>query len=246
MLTDFQNQLLDAIYGNNRIPLWIFSAQKELRYSFAPDLAISILSPYIRNLAISFGNRDLQICCHEKEYYFMFSFLSEMEKGYVLGGPMLLSGLYRLDDLKDLSFASLSDISDLRKLVENLPIVSLPAFSSHLDVTMTALTGRRITYETVNSFPFTSLSGHPGKKEFHEYFDELTDYADHTPYSHEQAVLSCVRDGDMKRLESTYRTLPKTRYGTMSKTPMKQLLYGCIANVTLVTRYAIEGGLDEE
>lgn len=81
-----------------------------------------------------------------------------------------------------------------------------------------------------------------------ELFDNQEEYRVHTPYSHEVAMLSCVRDGDLARLELTYRTLPQTKYGQMSTSlnPLKQLFYGSIANVTLVTRYAIEGGLEEE
>ncbi|MHA7965074.1 helix-turn-helix domain-containing protein [Paenibacillus sp. CAU 1782] len=68
----------------------------------------------------------------------------------------------------------------------------------------------------------------------------------HTPYSHEVAVLNCVREGNVPQLESTYKAFPPTQYGSMSNHPLRQFLYGCIANTTLVTRYAIEGGLDEE
>ncbi len=49
-------------------------------------------------------------------------------------------------------------------------------------------------------------------------------------------------------METIYRTLPEIRYGSMSNNsnPVRQLFYGSIANTTLATRFAIEGGLDEE
>lgn len=70
----------------------------------------------------------------------------------------------------------------------------------------------------------------------------------HTPYAQEKAVLECVTRGDVDALESTYRSLPETVYGKMtsSGSALKLLFYACISNTTLVTRYAIEGGLDEE
>lgn len=68
----------------------------------------------------------------------------------------------------------------------------------------------------------------------------------HTSYREELAILFCVRDGDVKRLAETYERLPKIIYGQMSARSDRQLFYGSIANTTLVTRYAIEGGLDEE
>lgn len=68
----------------------------------------------------------------------------------------------------------------------------------------------------------------------------------HTSYQDEIAILSCVRDGDIQRLIDTYYHLPRIVYGRMSADDDKQLFYGSIANTTLVTRYAIEGGMDEE
>ena len=79
----------------------------------------------------------------------------------------------------------------------------------------------------------------------HELFQNSERSLIHTSYREEQALLTCVRDGDIDRLVATYDALPKTVYGQMS-TGSRNLFYGSIANVTLVTRYAIEGGMDEE
>ncbi len=70
----------------------------------------------------------------------------------------------------------------------------------------------------------------------------------HTSYAQEKAILECVQKGDVLALEATYRSLPQTVYGNMTsyRSQLKQLFYAGIANTTLVTRYAIEGGLDEE
>lgn len=79
-----------------------------------------------------------------------------------------------------------------------------------------------------------------------ELFQNQENATPHTPYREELALLRCVRDGDVVRLAATYRALPETRYGKMSAERVRRLFYGCIANTTLVTRYAIEGGMDEE
>ena len=70
----------------------------------------------------------------------------------------------------------------------------------------------------------------------------------HTSYAEEKAILTCVSKGDVNALESAYYSLPETVYGKMtdSKSELKLLFYASISNTTLVTRYAIEGGLDEE
>ncbi len=81
-----------------------------------------------------------------------------------------------------------------------------------------------------------------------EHFENLEDAMIHTPYRQEKAILECVKAGNVSLLEETYAKLPAIKYGTMSTSsnPLKQLFYGSIANTTLVTRYAIEGGLEEE
>lgn len=80
----------------------------------------------------------------------------------------------------------------------------------------------------------------------HELFRNNENSMLHTSYRDELAILSCVRDGDTDRLTETYERLPKTVYGRMSADDDRQMLYASIANTTLVTRYAIEGGVDEE
>lgn len=81
-----------------------------------------------------------------------------------------------------------------------------------------------------------------------ELFENIEDETIHTPYREEKAILSCVKYGDLNRLKQTYEALPSIRYGKMSASvnPIRKYFYGAIANTTLVTRAAIEGGLDEE
>lgn len=76
--------------------------------------------------------------------------------------------------------------------------------------------------------------------------DHETEANLHTSYGEERAVLECIRNGDIEELKKTYFLQPPIRYGNMSSDPLKKLFYGSIANTTLVTRFAIEGGLGEE
>lgn len=70
----------------------------------------------------------------------------------------------------------------------------------------------------------------------------------HTPYAQEKILLECVSRGDVEGLEQTYRSMPEPVYGKMTSSGslLKLFFYIGISNTTLVTRYAIEGGLDEE
>ena len=90
----------------------------------------------------------------------------------------------------------------------------------------------------------TDIKHHLTEEEFENIETEMV----HTSYHQEKAILECVKAGDLELLEQTHQVLPSTRYGRMSSSanPVRQLFYGSIANTTLVTRYAIEGGMDEE
>ena len=82
----------------------------------------------------------------------------------------------------------------------------------------------------------------------HEILENAENERIHTSYAQEKAILECVSNGDIHALENTYYSLPTTVYGKMtsSNSKLKLLFYASIANTTLVTRYAIEGGLNEE
>ena len=250
MITQFQISMLEAIHMQNHIPLWIFDQDNHYIASFFPDLSDSMnrmISSHILKLISLVSNHEFSIFCAEKEYYCVFHYSEGKEMYNVVMGPMLLTGLYRTSQMRELSFSYGIETSDLKHLVENLPIISLTEFASSLDLCRCFLTEKRISYESLSQSPYFNLDGQRMQHGFHSYFlHPQFEVSNHTPYSHELAILHCVRDGDYRRLESTYRTLPKIRYGSMSQDALKQLLYGCIANTTLVTRYAIEGGMNEE
>lgn len=144
--------------------------------------------------------------------------------------------------MKSLSFASSMDSNELEALVEMLPVVSLNSFSSSLRIIMLLLKKYAPTLDEIGSYKLSSLQGTLNRTFIHELFENIEDIRMHTPYSHELAVLNCVKEGNAAKLESTYRTLPEIKYGNMSNSsnPLKQLFYGSIANTTLITRFAKE------
>lgn len=249
MLTSFEKLMIQALYEYNRIPLWVLDKNLELYESFSsyiPNALREILSDYIDRLIIKIANTNFDILCYENELYYIFDFEHDNKTFYLLGGPMLLSGFYNAIEMHSLSFAHNMNSIELKSLVENLPIISLNSFTTSLRLMMLLLRKDALSLDEISNYKFSSLQGSLNCTFIHELFENIEDYRIHTPYSHEIAVLNCVKEGNSAKLESIYRALPPTKYGNMSNNPLKQLFYGCIANTTLVTRYAIEGGLEEE
>ncbi len=69
----------------------------------------------------------------------------------------------------------------------------------------------------------------------------------HTPYETEQLFYSCIRAGDVERVATLMQTLLQQTVvaGRLSNDPLRQMQYWAVCCITLATRCAIQGGLDE-
>ncbi len=68
----------------------------------------------------------------------------------------------------------------------------------------------------------------------------------HTPYSAEIRLFSCVQQGDIDSLIAQLKNLDSIIVmGRMSDDELMQYKYMAVSTVTLATRYAIQGGLNE-
>lgn len=241
--------IMEELYEYNRIPLWIFDKNLELSACFfsggSRDFN-AVFPSHMKGILTRTADVAFDVLCYENELYYLFSFERNAETFYLLGGPMLLSGFYHTAQMRTLSFAKNLPADALKTLVENLPVISFTSFSSCLRIMMLLLKNSAPEIDEINNYKFSALGDTLDRMFVYELFENNEDARIHTSYREELAVLQYVKDGDTARLESTYKTLPQIKYGNMSNDPLKQFFYGCIANTTLVTRYAIEGGLEEE
>lgn len=68
----------------------------------------------------------------------------------------------------------------------------------------------------------------------------------HTPYSAEIRLFSCIQQGDIESLAENLKNLDSAIViGKMSDDELTQYKYMAVSTVTLATRYAIQGGLNE-
>lgn len=68
----------------------------------------------------------------------------------------------------------------------------------------------------------------------------------HSPYERELAFYSAVRSGDIDRVNHIMTPLTSEGLGMLSKNPLKNLQYHLVITIALITRFCIEGGLDQE
>lgn len=256
-LSAYDKQMLKELHAYNRIPLWLFNSQWELLNGYfdgAPPEATASLSIHAANLVSGIAVDGLEIISRGREQYYAFSFQRGKLTFNVVGGPLLLAEAECPENTR-LSFSPSLDLELLACLETILPIGSHASLLPSARITVLLLKdgkgGLNEADERKESAELSSRGLYAQQDKMartftHELFDKRESAMHHTPYSREVAVLNCVREGDVALLESTYRAFPPTQYGTMSHHPQRQLLCGCIADTTLVTRYAIQGGLDEE
>ena len=69
----------------------------------------------------------------------------------------------------------------------------------------------------------------------------------HTPYKDEIRLFSCIKQGNLKKLifEMTQLGIQNITVGQMSDDELKQQKYMAVSFITLATRYAIQGGMNE-
>lgn len=251
MFTAYEAAMIQAIFDYSRIPLWNFDSTINLIETFTCDMKEEVkqeLIIHVTRIMRECKNPEFDILCYENEIYFIFSYKHQANLNYLVAGPMLLTGIYHITEIKSLSFASSLSSKDLFALVENLPVVTLNSFSSCLNILMLLLNRPALSLHEISNLKFSYLQGSFYSTLLADLFDRPKEDREHTPYNQELALLHCVKEGDISKLESLYHVLPRIKYGRMSNytNPIRQLFYGSIANTTLVTRYAIEGGLDEE
>ena len=69
----------------------------------------------------------------------------------------------------------------------------------------------------------------------------------HTPYAAEIRLFSCVQQGNIDRLIEELKNLDSVLVtGKLSEDNIKNSKYLAVSTITLATRYAIQGGLDEK
>lgn len=69
----------------------------------------------------------------------------------------------------------------------------------------------------------------------------------HTPYCAEIRLFSCVQQGDLKKLMAELQNIDSSIItGKMSDNGLMQYKYMAVSAITLATRYAIQGGLNEK
>lgn len=68
----------------------------------------------------------------------------------------------------------------------------------------------------------------------------------HLPYEKELRFYEAVKNGDIDELERIMVPLDNGQLGTLSNNPVRNMQYHLVITIAFITRFCIEGGMDEE
>ncbi|NTV79545.1 MAG: helix-turn-helix transcriptional regulator, partial [Clostridiales bacterium] len=248
-ISKHQYQLIHAFCEFSRIPLWFYDTlgnlSKSILHTEAADISNKLI-PFMNQTYKSLEHNQFSILCLEQELYISFPYFEQKKKCSCILGPLLLNSIYTPGVINYFSFFPYLQKNEQNIFLDSLPVLSLPKLSSCLNFLYLVLRKENFDMNQINEALLVNLNKNTTTTLIHQTFENREDTWSHTSYREELAILNCVRQGQISHLEETYTTLPPIKYGNMSPNPLRQLFYGCIANTTLVTRAAIEGGLEEE
>ncbi len=77
-------------------------------------------------------------------------------------------------------------------------------------------------------------------------FERREEQWSHISYSTELDLLECIKRGEPEKIEGRVREVFPQHDGHLSSDPLRQAIYEFVACITLVTRFAVEGGVTTE
>jgi len=235
-----ESKLLPILFGYNRIPVRILDADRELIYSSqdfpcsgktlpAPPASIPGPCIYMR---------------HSMEMYAFFPFRRNRQTYHILAGPAFTHKPASRETLQMLSFYTDEAREEMERLLYLCSTTTLSQFSAFVRLLYTLFTNRVLQPEKLLCLTFS---------------DDLQQMAPmitantrqgqpcHLSCALETALLNIVKSGDLElapRILSS--TLPEILpYDRFTQEYLRQVMYTFVRGLTLVTRFAVEGGLDE-
>lgn len=247
-----QDLLLDYLCASSHIPVWLFDADKTLLYCSERNeglLAPQDINAFFEGLLQKASAVPTLYAVGGMELYAFFTYAQAQQTCTAILGPAFnIRPVHPKTARQALSIAYLYTQEAARAKLLLTPHIDVDGFVQFTCVVLALLRGEehsaaqlKQSLDTISlRFAFNQvLTG----KLFN--LREEIELPTHD-YEMEQKYLRAVRDGDVERLKKQPQLTVLPVKNELSADPHKQFLYEMIALVTLVTRAAIEGGLDVE
>jgi AraC-like DNA-binding protein len=245
-----QSIMLMRLYETIAIPIGLVDAQGHIKLS-CPALETSLVPTYTVQAVLqdfALQGRDAahpMVIMMEPGYFIGIAQLGETQ--YLIMGPASPLAVSQKDQLRFCENAVYTDkILEFCNILNQTPPAPYRRFVSALTVAIAILTGRQILLEEITLCNNTVQTPSAEAEMVQQLFDARETELTHTPQSYEAGVLAAIENGDACALKRRLLEPVTGRIGQMSKNYLTQDKYIFVSFASLVTRAAIQGGLNAE
>lgn len=242
-------KLLDLLFDYNRLPIRIIDDRFCVKYSsfdveafWKTDFHDGVYGPLFSS------EKEVALCCvNSLELMACFSFRHDGNDYRLIVGPALLVRPYSAESVQALRFFPPLKKEDLEMLISTFPVVNIRQFAGFVRLLYTAFSGKEITArELIERSTEVSTPNNISRALSDSVFEQRENAANHTSYAQESLLLNAIKAGDLKGLEYLSGSILPQNNFQLSTNPLRQSIYQFISSLTMITRFAVEGGLDEE
>ena len=239
------SSFLNILYSITFIPIHFFSGDLLISAFPENELPVDLISTYKDMLTESKENISYRTT---KEFLYIGIVQNFQNGAAVIVGPV--SNVSISSDMVD---SMLKDYSlpveykaGIEEFYKKTPVFTVSQFFNTL-----SLVNRELNHETIdllttlNVFD-TAMEKEVGKKHVGELVDIKENERFHATYLFEKEYYGYVQRGDIDGLKNFVGHTPKVTEGKVAGDSLRQAKNIFISSITMITRKAIEGGLDAE
>ena len=241
-------QLLDYLFECNKIPVWIMDNQKRLVLSIRDEDAkwpIDFAHGKYHDLFRKEGKTPVLCTFNNMEMYASFLFSLEGTTYRLLAGPAFLTHPFSQDAIQLITFYNDISREQLERRILSTPVISLSQFAGFIRLLLAAFSDQDFSVDTLVNLNIskTFLPATPDDDQSPALQLNFSGAKEHA--SQELLLLNTIQSGNVEAVEQLIQTYLPEQKRYFSRNPLKQSLYHFVGVIALISRFAINGGLDE-
>lgn len=247
-MKDLDLKYICKVIGNlSGVPIRVFKGTEQIFYYFIATLPKDPMDIYREEIWSVTANVGYFIT---KRFYY-YGIVNSGDTKIVLGPSRQTSDNNR--DLRELAFQADVPAEDIEEFMAGMKSIVRMPFESIMQTLCTInclLNDEKLELKDITIFE--SEQNDIKKLLERRRGIDMTDYTaepqlqEHNSYAQEQQMLRMVRKGDTAALREWFASAPAIRGGTLSSDQLRQMKNTFVVSATLVSRAAIQGGLNTE
>lgn len=242
-------QLLDYFFDCNKIPVRIMDNKKRI-LSSTQDMDTQWYIDFTNEKYSDLFQEDMDkpsLCTfNNMEMYASFPFKADGLTYRLLAGPAFLMRPFSQETMQLITFYGDISREDLERQILQVPVISLQQFAGFLRLLFAVFANQDIALGTLLNLNVSKdVAPVISPESAQTIFDYQAKTGDPKEYSQELLLLNTVKAGNVEAIEQLMQTYIPEQNQYFSKNPLKQAVYHFVGTITLISRFAIDGGLEE-